>query len=134
MGGMASRKVLQVVENVEKVIAIELLAACQAMEFLRPLKSTEPIEAIYRLVREHVLPLDSDRFMAPEIEKVYQLLKQNAVYERVEPYIVNYKNKIRKINKKISIAERPSSPTTFFSNTYAQQHPELQLDRLEDSQ
>lgn len=127
MGGMASRKVLQVVENVEKVIAIELLAACQAMEFLRPLKSTEPIEAIYRLVREHVLPLDSDRYLAPEIEKVHQLLKQNAIYDSVAHYIENYKKKIRKINKKISIAERPSSPTTFFSNTYAAQHPELDL-------
>ena len=40
MGGFAARKCLQVVRNVEKVIAIELLAACQAIEFLRPLKTT----------------------------------------------------------------------------------------------
>lgn len=54
MGGFAARKALQVVENVEKVIAIELLAACQAIEFLRPLKTTEPLEAVYNLVRSLV--------------------------------------------------------------------------------
>ena len=51
MGGFAARKVLQVVENVERVIAIELLAACQAIEFLRPLKTTDPLEEVYNLVR-----------------------------------------------------------------------------------
>ena len=33
------------------VLAIELLAACQAIEFLRPLKTTAPLEAVYKLVR-----------------------------------------------------------------------------------
>jgi len=33
------------------VLAIELLCACQAVEFLRPLKSTPPLEAVYKLVR-----------------------------------------------------------------------------------
>jgi histidine ammonia-lyase len=36
---------------VENVIAIELLAACQAIEFLRPLKTTVPLEEVYKLVR-----------------------------------------------------------------------------------
>lgn len=99
MGGFAARKVLQVVENVERVLAMELLAALQALEFLRPLKSTEPIEAIYDLVREHVLPLDKDRFLAPEVEKVYQLLKQNAIYNTAKPYMDTYKRKIKTIKK-----------------------------------
>lgn len=51
MGGYAARKAVQVVENVERVIAIELLAACQAIEFLRPLKTTTPLESLYDLVR-----------------------------------------------------------------------------------
>ena len=54
MGGFSARKVLQVVENVERVIAIELLAACQAIEFLRPLKTTDPLEEVYNLVRSVV--------------------------------------------------------------------------------
>jgi len=44
----------QVVRNVERVIAIELLAACQAIEFLRPLKTTVPLEEVYRVVRSVV--------------------------------------------------------------------------------
>ncbi len=54
MGGFAARKALQVVKNVEKVIAIELLSACQAIEFLRPLKTTIPLEEVYKVVRSKV--------------------------------------------------------------------------------
>ena len=36
------------------VLGIELLAACQGMEFLRPLKTTPPLEAVYELVRSKV--------------------------------------------------------------------------------
>ena len=43
--------IFQIVENVERVIAIELLAASQAIEFLRPLKTTAPLEELYKLVR-----------------------------------------------------------------------------------
>lgn len=51
MGGYAARKAVEVIENVQKVVAIELLAACQAIEFLRPLKTTAPLEKVYELVR-----------------------------------------------------------------------------------
>ncbi|XP_035536077.1 histidine ammonia-lyase-like isoform X4 [Morone saxatilis] len=51
MGGWAARKALRVVEHVEQVLAIELLAACQALEFLRPLKTTTPLEKVYELLR-----------------------------------------------------------------------------------
>ncbi|KAM6987055.1 histidine ammonia-lyase-like [Aplochiton taeniatus] len=54
MGGWAARKALRVVEHVEQVLAIELLAACQALEFLRPLKTTAPLEKVYDLVRSVV--------------------------------------------------------------------------------
>ena len=47
--------------NVEKVIAIELLAACQAIEFLRPLKTTAPLEEVYKAVRSVARPWDKDR-------------------------------------------------------------------------
>ena len=58
MGGFAARKCLQVVRNVEKVIAIELLAACQAIEFLRPLKTTVPLEEVIKVVRSAVAAWD----------------------------------------------------------------------------
>jgi len=51
MGGWAARKALRVVENVERVMAIELISACQGIEFLRPLRTTEPLEALHALIR-----------------------------------------------------------------------------------
>ena len=67
MGGFAARKCLQVVRNVEKVIAIELLAACQAIEFLRPLKTTLPLEEAIKVVRGAVAAWDKVRKISQTI-------------------------------------------------------------------
>ena len=61
MGAWAARKEPLVVESVERVIAIELLSACQVVEFLRPLKSTVPLEEVYKAVRSWVAAWDRDR-------------------------------------------------------------------------
>ena len=71
MGGFAARKCLQVVRNVEKVIAIELLAACQAIEFLRPLKTTVPLEEAIKVVRGSVAPWDKVGFLFSTRLKMY---------------------------------------------------------------
>lgn len=105
MGGFAARKSLTVVENVERVIAIELLAACQAIEFLRPLKTTQPLEAVYSLVRSVVKPLDKDRFMAPDIDAATELLKDEKVWVAVQPHMERY-------FMEQGVETRPSSPTT----------------------
>ncbi|KYO25494.1 histidine ammonia-lyase [Alligator mississippiensis] len=92
MGGWAARKALRVIEHVEQVLAIELLAACQGIEFLRPLKTTTPLEKVYDLVRSVVRPWMKDRFMAPDIEVTHRLLvDQEAcvdirhLYNRIDP-------------------------------------------------
>eukprot|EP01027_Heterolobosea_sp_BB2_P021615 GEZU01031172.1.p1 GENE.GEZU01031172.1~~GEZU01031172.1.p1 ORF type:complete len:125 (-),score=38.74 GEZU01031172.1:159-533(-) len=87
MGGFAARKALKVVENVEQVIAIELLAACQAMEFIRPLRTTTALEQVYNLVRTVVKPFDKDRYLTSDIEAVHRLLKDGLVYKAVEQYL-----------------------------------------------
>ncbi|XP_054710464.1 histidine ammonia-lyase-like [Uloborus diversus] len=105
MGGFAARKALTVVENVERVIAIELLAACQAIEFLRPLKTTAPLEAVYSLVRSVVKALDKDRFMAPDIDMVTDILREEKVWFAVKPHMDRY-------FMEQGVETRPSSPTT----------------------
>ena len=78
------------VRNVEKVIAIELLAACQAIEFLRPLKTTVPLEEVIKVVRSVAAPWDKvsltttpsipqDRYMSPDITASTKLLKEGKV-------------------------------------------------------
>ena len=79
MGGFAARKALNVVENTEIIIAIELLAACQGLEYFRPLKSTEPLQRVYDLIRMHVAPLTEDRFMTSDIETARDLIVSGAV-------------------------------------------------------
>lgn len=64
----AARKCLNVVENVERVLAIELMAACQGIDFLRPLKSTDAIERVHSLVRTKVPFWDEDMYASPHME------------------------------------------------------------------
>ena len=56
MGGFAARKALTVVEHVEQILGIELLAACQGLDLRRGKdprkKTTPPLEAVYKMVRE----------------------------------------------------------------------------------
>jgi len=92
MGGFAARKALQVVRNVEKVIAIELLAACQAIEFLRPLKTTVPLEEVYKVVRSVVRPWDKDRYMSPDIFAIKNLLKEDKIWNAAKHHMENYHN------------------------------------------
>lgn len=91
MGGWAARKALKVVEHVEQVLAIELLAACQALEFHRPLKTTAPLEKVYELLRSVVRPWDKDRIMSTDIEVAHQLLLKKKVWKAVLPYMDQYK-------------------------------------------
>lgn len=90
MGGFSARKAIKVVENVEKVLAIELLIACQGIDLLRPLKTTEPLEAVHSLVRKTVKSWDKDRYLAPDIEEALQLVKEGKIWEVVEPYMTHY--------------------------------------------
>ena len=86
MGAWAARKCLQVVRNVENVIGIELMCAAQAIDFLRPLKTTEPLEKVYAAVRAVVPKWDKDRFVSPDIEAACSLVKSGELIELVEPW------------------------------------------------
>jgi len=87
MGGFSSVKALQIVENVEYVVAIELLCACQALDFHRPLKTSPALEAVYSLVRSKVSYYDKDRFMTPDIEAVHELIRTGQVWNVAKPFI-----------------------------------------------
>ncbi|XP_071439403.1 histidine ammonia-lyase-like [Hetaerina americana] len=90
MGCFSARKCLKVIENCERVIAIELLAACQAIEFLRPLKTTTPLEEVCKVVRSVAREWDKDRYMAPDIDAVTKLLVEGNIWVAVKGYIENY--------------------------------------------
>jgi histidine ammonia-lyase len=68
MSPIAARKFAAIVENLERVLATELLAAFQAMEFLRPLKSSLPLEKIRRALRRVVPAWGNDRVLSEDLE------------------------------------------------------------------
>ena len=69
MGANAATKCLKVMENLERILAIELMNASQAIEFRRPLKSSDFIEMFIKSYREEVPFVKEDRILHYDIEK-----------------------------------------------------------------
>lgn len=84
MATYAARRLLQMSENTAGIIAVELLAACQGIDFRRPLTSSTPLENIHGLVRDHVKFYAEDRFFAPDIAAVMKLITSGAIRTRVK--------------------------------------------------
>ncbi len=74
MGPTAAWKLSRIVENVASVLTIEILCAAQALEFHRPLTSSEPVEAMHRLVRSRVPVWESDRYLHADLMQVREML------------------------------------------------------------
>jgi histidine ammonia-lyase len=70
MATHGARRLLDMAQNAASVVAIELLAATQGLEFHRPLKSSPPLELAAAQIRSLVRPYDRDRYFAPDIEAV----------------------------------------------------------------
>ena len=69
MGANGATRLLRVAENLEKIIAIELFTAVQALEFRRPMRSSEFIEDIVKSYREKISFIKDDKVMYGEIAK-----------------------------------------------------------------
>jgi histidine ammonia-lyase len=78
MGVGAALKLREAVGMLETVLALELLAAAQGLEFLRPMCAGAGVEAARAIVREHVAPLDRDRDIGPDIRAVEMLVRSGA--------------------------------------------------------
>jgi len=79
MGANAATKCKRVVDNVEKVLAIELLTAVQALEFRRPLQSSPAIEAIVRAFRKEVSFNEADRILQVDMLKAIAFIQNDAM-------------------------------------------------------
>ena len=84
MGAYAARKARNILSNAQKVIAIEMLAAAQALEFSLPLKPGKGVYRAYQLIREKVPFLEEDAFMAPLVSEVVKLVESGEIIKAVE--------------------------------------------------
>ena len=88
MGATAARQAKEIIENVERILALELFAACQAIDFRRVVlgpearlgKGTAPV---YALIREEVPFIENDEVMYPHIEAIHELISNGRVREVV---------------------------------------------------
>ncbi|AXT59976.1 histidine ammonia-lyase [Aquimarina sp. AD10] len=79
MGSIGGRKAIKVIENLEKILAIELLTASQAFEFRKPLKSGVIVDEIHKAIRTKVAFADKDRVFAHDIEEGINIIKNKTI-------------------------------------------------------
>ncbi len=87
MGWGAALKLRTVLENVEHILAVELLAAARALDLRAPLKPAPATAAVRDLVRKHVAGSGPDRVLAPELAAAHALLRSGSVAEAAQSVI-----------------------------------------------
>ena len=75
MGSISSRQFNQILGNLEKILAIELMYAAQAIEFRRPNKCSDIIEKNLKVIRAKVAKLEEDRLLKPDIDAMIALVR-----------------------------------------------------------
>ncbi len=87
MGSIAMRQTREILENVENVVAIELLCAAQAYDLITleaPLKYGIGTRAAYQVIRRHIPYLDKDRELHQDIETMVRVLRSGEIVKEVE--------------------------------------------------
>ncbi len=84
MGSISGRKALQVIGNVEKILAIELLTAGQAFEFRKPMKSGIFLDEVHKELRKNVSFADKDRVFSDDIEKGIKMIQDKTIIKVIE--------------------------------------------------
>ena len=78
MGSISGRKLNQILENLEMILAIELMYAAQAMEFRRPNQFSNIIEQNFKIIRQKVVKLEEDRILKDDINEMILLVRNEA--------------------------------------------------------
>lgn len=81
MGSISGRKFNQVLTNLERILAIELMYACQGLEFRRPFKTSPVLEEVFTAVREVCPKLEDDRLIGKDINAIIELIQGERLKE-----------------------------------------------------
>ncbi|MBV4356143.1 histidine ammonia-lyase [Pinibacter aurantiacus] len=86
MGSISGRKLNQVIDNLEWILAIELMSACQAIEFRRPLRSSELLEFAHEYVRKFAGFAEEDRIFANDINAIRNIIHNYSFVQNVNDF------------------------------------------------
>lgn len=75
MATFAARRLHAMIDNTAHIVAIEMLAAAQGIDFLRPLQSSVPVEALHARLRADCASSPADHYLAPDIERAAALVQ-----------------------------------------------------------
>jgi histidine ammonia-lyase len=87
MGTIAARKAAEILENVQNVIAIEYMCACQGIDYLAPLKPSAPLNEAYKTIRGVVSKLEDDRPLSPDILRIREIMQSGDIVGSVESLV-----------------------------------------------
>jgi histidine ammonia-lyase len=79
MATFGARRLHAMLDNTAHIVAIELLAAAQGIDFLRPLTSSPAVEALHAHLRQHCASMPADHYLAPDIERAAALVQAGAL-------------------------------------------------------
>jgi histidine ammonia-lyase len=79
MGSIGGRKALQVIENVERILGVELFCAAQALDFHKPLKSGKVLNSLHEAVRKQIPHLEKDCIMNELMETAIEIIKDKSL-------------------------------------------------------
>lgn len=79
MATFAARRLAPMIRNTAHILGIELLAAAQGIEFLRPLTSSPALEEVHALLRDRCPSVESDRYLAPDIDRATGLVNDGSL-------------------------------------------------------
>lgn len=83
MGTIAARKFGQIVKNAENIVAMELLSASQALDFLKPLEAAGAVKPVHELIRTKVPFAQEDRVFSQDIEAIKGLIRSEAILNTI---------------------------------------------------
>lgn len=86
MGSISGRKLDKILDNLEFILAIELMTACQAIEFRRPLKSSEILEFAHGYVRRFVSFANEDRIFSDDINQIKNIISDFSFVDHVNKF------------------------------------------------
>lgn len=93
MGSISGRKLNQIIDNLENILAVELICAAQAFDYRKPMKSGPVLDACHEVIRARIDHAEEDRIFAEDILKAQHLIASGKLvetsYETALKHLIN---------------------------------------------